>query len=258
MDDLKLSNFVSMIPDCLMTNDERTLFDWLVFKCSYNFDWYRHSITQVQRETGVKRKMQDSILQKFRDLGFLEMKRTYHNGNPYRSFYVHFRVLATCKVLGKLFDVESPTYNTMLGQFRECAAEQKKQTKSRSQTKADEEREAMDTARLNEALRKIDNTWKERVEMYNNGDLTDGKPKRGKTVTALHKSKPAKSNLRILLQDYDTNDIKNSFIAYADEVLRGNIETSQILPYFLKRQGGEFPVFGRFLDKFAADYSYKI
>lgn len=258
MEELKLSNFLSMIPDCLMTNDERTLFDWLVFKCSYNFDWYRHSITQVQAETGVKRKMQDSIFSNFRKLGFLEMKRTYYNGNPYRSFYVHFRMLATSKVLGYLFRENSPTYNVMMQQFRECAAEQKKQTKSRSQTKADEEREAMGTARLNEALRKIDAVWKRRIEMYNDGELTDGKPQRGKTVTALHKSKPAKSNLRILLQNYEPDDIKNAFVAYADEVLRGNIETSQILPYFLKRQGSEFPVFGRFLDEFAANYSYKL
>ncbi len=246
-----------MIPDCLMTNDERTLFDWLVFKCSYNFDWYRHSITQVQAETGVKRKMQDSVFRKFRELGFLEMKHTYHNGNPYRSFYVHFRVLATCKVLGCLFRENTPTYNTMLKQFHECATEQKKQTKSRPQTKAEAEKETMISERLNEALRKIDDAWKERIGMYNAGDLTDGKPKRGKTVTALHKSKPVKSNLRILLQNYDADDIMRAFMAYADEVLRGNIETSQILPYFLKRQGGEFPVFGRFLDKFAAKYSYK-
>lgn len=256
MDELKLSNFIAMIPDCTMSNDERTLFDWLVFKCSYNFDWYRHSIPQVQAETRIRRKMQDKIISWFKELGFLEVQKTYYQNNPYRSFYVDFSVLSKEKVLQKLFSPGSETYTTMLSQFQKLAQEQKVHVKqSRSQRKREASIEAKRISELNEVQRVMDIVWSERIEMYNDGMLTEERPKRKRVVTKLHKSKPSKELIRKLLTSYEIDDIKNAFIAYVDDLLKGNVTTSHIVPYFLKYEKGDFPVFGKYLDLFATKYS---
>ena len=236
MPGLKLSNIVTMIPDCLMSNDERTFFDWLVFKCSYNFDWFRHSIPQIQNETGVKRRMQDAIITKFKELGFLRCKITYYQNNPYRTFYVDFSELAKDKVLNLLFEEGTPTFDSMFSQFKELAKEQKLQIKrSRSQQKIEGDREQVEAEAFKKLLKEMDETWNSRIRKYNEGELTDGKiPERKKTETKLHKTRQTKTMLKVLRKDYDDRDINNSLLAYADDFLVGNVKVNHILPYFLK------------------------
>lgn len=259
MGDLHLSNFISMIPDYLLSNDERTMFDWLVFKCSYNFDWYRHSIPQVQRETGIKRRIQDNAIYKFKEIGFLQVKKVYYQNNPYRGFYIDFSELSKENILEQIIKRDSATFPIMFLQFKELAKEQKLQRKrSRSLRKKEIEEEKDTRIKFEELLKSLDDTWNNRREMYNNGELTDGiKPERKKSKTSLSKSKTAKALLHKLMEDYDNTSIENALIAFADDFFRGNISCERILPYFLTYENGDFPVMGRYLDKFNSNYSHK-
>ena len=62
--------------------------------------------------------------------------------------------------------------------------------------------------------------------------------------------------LKVLRKDYDDRDINNSLLAYADDFLVGNVKVNHILPYFLKEEKGDFPVFGRYLEIFNTEYSH--
>lgn len=251
-----LSNIVKYIKDYALDNDERTMFDWLVIK-QHDFGVskpFRHSISQIEEATLLSKYLQNRILGKFKELGFLTVGKEFYQNNPYRSFFIDYSILTNPEVLGKIVREGTETYSNLLALFKEWA---KEQAQSRKPATKKQQKAAEDKSKATDALYICLNAkWDERRQMYNNGELTGKKPKRGKSKTSLPKSKNVVMLLGKLLDVYEQQAISNAFTAFSDAVLKDEVRCSAPLSYFLKCEGGDFPVVNQNLDNFNTQYSY--
>ena len=109
----KVSNIIRMARDYKLSNDERTMFDWLVVK-QEDFGLgkpFRHSFSQVEKEIHISKFMQQKIIKHFEDLGFLKKTITYFDNNRFNTFLVDFTILTKPEVLGEIVNAESKTYS---------------------------------------------------------------------------------------------------------------------------------------------------
>lgn len=246
-----------MVKDYKLSNDERTLFDWLVFT-QRGFGVgkpFRHSIPQVKAATNVTRFSQGKIFAHFVKLGFLKLGTDVFNNNTYRSFFVDYSALAQKEVLGQVVHEGTETFSAMLKMFAAWAKEQAKGEKPL--TKKEQKAKEAKLAAVESLLNILNSVWEERVEMYNNGELTSNKPKRAKLVSTLVCKPTTKKVLANLQNVYNDTDIRYAFVAYADDLLRGNTKTDKILPYFLTYDEGAFVVVDRFLEYHSLNYGVK-
>jgi hypothetical protein len=255
-DDIVLSNIVRIVKDYKVSNDERTLFDWLVFtQRGFGVEKpFRHSIQQVKTATNVTRYSQHKCFSRFVELGFLTIAKECYNNNEYRSFFVDYSTLAKKEVLGQIVRKGTETFSAMLKMFEQWAKEQTKGEKP--MTKKEQKAKEAKLASVEPLLNTLNSTWKERIEMFNNGKLTSGKPVRAKTVSMLVCKPTTKKALANLRNVYDDTSIRYAFEAYADNLLTGETKTDQILPYFLTYDEGTFVVVDRFLEYHALHYGY--
>ncbi|RAU81973.1 helix-turn-helix domain-containing protein [Pontibacter arcticus] len=128
------------------------------------------------------------------------------------------------------------------------AAVRKAQREAEQQAKA----KALEIGRLKNLL---NSTYAQRVTMHN-ADKKKGE--RVKSITKLSFLQRNEDALYELSQQYGFEEIENSFIAYADDFLAGNLEVSKLISYFLskKPQTKDFDTFHTYLNKYTADYSY--
>ncbi|MGM9687156.1 MAG: hypothetical protein ACI3YI_13185 [Bacteroidaceae bacterium] len=248
---IKLSTMTKMVGDFLISNDERIFLDWLIYNQN-KFgigNPFRHSIPEIQKETHIARFSQTKILNKF--AGFVYVDITYYQNNPYTTYSVNFELLS--QQLGRLIKDGTPTYDLYLKQIKEWAKEQKKATKppSKREVKEKEQQEA----EINAMIDVLDNVWCDRIKMYNSGELTGEVPSMKKKAVQLARTKNAKNTLSHLMETYDIRSIKCSFVAFADDVLTGEISPNNLLLYFVKSDGHGYPVMENYLACFNACYS---
>lgn len=244
-----------MVKDYKVSNDERTLFDWLVFT-QRGFGVgkpFRHSISQVKAATNVTRFSQDKIFAHFVELGFLKLEKDNFNNNTYRSFFVDYSALAKKEVLGQIVR-EGENFSEMLKMFGRWAKEQAKG--ERPLTKKEQKAKEAKLAAVEPLLTNLSGLYATRVKMYNNGEITGSKPKRTKSSTKLVCNQAAKKQLVRLMEIYDTDDIHSAFMAYTDSILTGETKTNKIIPYFLTFDNGDFVVVDRFLDCYTLNYGH--
>ncbi len=256
IEEIVLSNIVRMVKDYKVSNDERTLFDWFVFtQRGFGVSKpFRHSIPQVKAATNVTRFSQDKIFAHFVELGFLKLGKDNFNNNTYRSFFVDYSALAKKEVLGQIVR-EGENFSEMLKMFGRWAKEQAKGEKPL--TKKEQKAKEAKLAAVEPLLNTLNSVWKERIEMYNNGELTSSKPGRAKLVSTLVCKPASKKALANLQNVYSDTDIRYAFVAYADDLLRGNTKTDKILPYFLTYDEGAFVVVDRFLEYHTLNYGIR-
>lgn len=73
--------------------------------------------------------------------------------------------------------------------------------------------------------------------------------------TKLVINKQIKEKLSAALKRKGEQALKNSFIAYADAVIKEKISPDKLLPYFLSQKNGEYEVLDIYLDYFNSNYS---
>ena len=257
IDDIVLSNIIRYVKDYLVTNDERTLFDWLVF-AQRGFGLtkpFRHSISQVNATTNVSRYLQDKYFNHFVELGFLRMGKDTFNNNEFRCFFVDFSVLANKEVLGRIVREGTDTHNEMLKMFSKWANEQANGEKTKSKREQKILSAKLDA--VEPLLDTLNKCYADRVKMYNNGELTYEMPKRTKSYATLVCTPRCKKLFVALMEKYNNDSIKSAFTAYADDILRGNTKTDKILPYFLTYEDGAFVVVDRFMEKYTLNYGHE-
>lgn len=255
-DDIVLSNIVCQVKDYSVSNDERTLFDWLVFS-QRGFGTtkpFRHSIPQVQTATNVKRYLQDKYFAHFVKLGFLRMGKEPFNNNEFRCFFVDFSVLAKKEVLGQIVREGTETHKEMMKMFENWAKEQAKGEKPTTKREQKILKEKLDV--VEQLLPRLNNLFADRVQKYNSGWLTGKKPKRTKSSAKLVCTQSSKKKFMKLLEIYNPDDIHFAFLAYTDSLLKGETETSKIIPYFLTCEDGSFVVVDRFLEFYTLNYGH--
>lgn len=91
-----------------------------------------------------------------------------------------------------------------------------------------------------------------RINIYNE----DKKYKRAKSQTKLVINRNIKTKLQVALNDKGEVAIRNAFLAYTDQVLKGDISPSKFLPYFLSKNYGEYGVIDTYLDYYNLEYGY--
>ncbi len=255
-DEIVLSNMVQMIADYKVSNDERTLFDWLVFR-QRGFGStkpFRHSIPQVMAATNVTRYSQDKCFAHFVELGFLKLDKESFNNNVYRSFFVDYSALAKKEVLGQIVREGTETFTNMLKMFTAWAKEQAKGEKPVS--KREQKIIAAKLDAVEPLLNRLSTLYADRVEKYNSGWLTGKKPNRTKSFGKLVCTQQGKKQFVKLMEIYSGDDIYNAFMAYTDSILKGETKTDRIIPYFLTRDDGDFVVVNRFLEHYTLDYGH--
>jgi hypothetical protein len=243
-----------MVKDYRVSNDERTLFDWLVFT-QRGFGVgkpFRHSIPQVKAATNVTRFSQGKLFAHFVELGFLKLGTDVFNNNTYRSFFVDYSALAQKEVLSQIVHEGTDTFSAMLKMFKQWAKEQAKGEKP--MTKKEQKAIEAKLAAVEPLLNILNETYSNRVNMYNNGDLTTEKPKRTKNAAALVCTPKSKKQFATLMGIYDNDSINAAFIAYTDALLTEKFKTDKILPYFLTYDEGEFVVVDRYLEYYTLKY----
>ena len=94
--------------------------------------------------------------------------------------------------------------------------------------------------------------YNKRIEMYNKDDDYT----RAKSKTKLVVTKRIKQQLKTALKYRNELQITHSFTAYADDLLKGNLSISKILPYFLSSKDGEYEIIDNYLEHFNIQYGY--
>ncbi|MBO3116520.1 hypothetical protein J4050_07160 [Winogradskyella sp. DF17] len=94
--------------------------------------------------------------------------------------------------------------------------------------------------------------YNKRIEMYNKDDDYS----RAKSKTKLVVTKRIKQQLKTALKYRNELQITHSFTAYADDLLKGNLSISKILPYFLSSKDGEYEIIDTYLEHFNLQYGY--
>lgn len=259
----KVSTILNLARDYKISNDERALFDFLIVK-QEDFGLakpFTHSIQQIFEATHISKHMQNKIIKSFSDLGILIVSKEYVKGNPFRSFYVDFGKLALPNVLNVIIKPETLTFDCYSEWIAELAKEQAKKVKPLS--KAKQRQMDLEAAKAKENSKRIYDAlcqrWKQRIEMFNDGELSGRKPKRGKSYTALPKNRHIMDMLSKLFLFYNSETtIVNAFTAYADSVLEEKINPDNMLAYFLTNENGDYTVVNSYLNTFIATYTHKI
>ena len=255
-----MSNIIRMAHDYLLPIEERMMFDWLVVK-QEDFGLagpFRHSIPQVYEATGVKRYVQDKAIKRFVDMGFLTVGQDYYQNNPYRTFYVDFTILSKPEVLQRIVKAGSDTYLAFSEWTAELSKAQVAGQKPLSKTKQkalarQKEMEIESAKRLHGALCE---QWRQRILMYNEGQLTKRRPERTKEYSALPIGHNTIGLLCKLLSVYDKNSVANAFVAYADKVLKNELKPKNILLYFLTLKDGDFVVVNEMSNYYTMNYGH--
>ncbi len=254
----KVSNILRMARDYRLSIEERMMFDWLVVK-QEDFGLekpFRHSIPQVQEATGIARHSQEKAMKHFTSLGFLKIGTDYYQNNPYRTYFVNFSILGKPEVLREIIKADTETFKDFSEWINELAAKQAKQEKPLSKTKQKqlEKEKAKAEADTEILYNRLCETWKSRVDLYNNGELTGEMPKRTKIYDQLPLGLNGKRLLWRLSKKYDGQTICNAFVVYADGCLIETIKPRNIFLYFLKYEDGDFPVVDDMINYHALNY----
>ena len=255
--DIRLSTIVNNVKDYNMTsNDERTLFDWLVIK-QYDFGLgkpFTHSVAQVQEATLTTKYIQKQTFEKFVKMGFLTLGTERYLNNPYRTYFVDFFVLSKPEIIGQLIKPETKTYCNLISVFSHWASEQKKALKPLSKKRQKEmELEAEAVEKLHTRLVGV---WNSRVEKYNKGELTPGKKpaEHRLPIDTFVPSSNDKKLMTTILKEYSADAVTNAFMVFADDIFTGRISPRHPLPYFLTREEGVFTVMKELYDYFTMKY----
>ena len=231
------------------SNDGIVFFDWLVMTAIWKgYTEFTYPIHKILKTTKVSRRQQEKYTQQFIDLGFLKVFTRSNNEGRYRSYFVDFSILKTPGVLNQIIDDTDSSFKRWATYH---AARQKKATKA----SAIELANSSDS--INATRQLLEDTYNERLRMYNEGKLTGQKPNRLKRTTELSNTKAIKDKIGKLLLQHSDQAINHAFLAYSDDILRGSIKPNKILQYFLAEEDGEFKVFDSYLNKFNMDYSYE-
>lgn len=256
--DIPLCCNILRLQSYLLAPDELILFDWLVVKqISFRYKPFHYSQMRVEDETRIKRTRQEAIIAKFKEWGIIdvEVRQNEVTKGQVRYFSVLFNQLSDNSVLEKII---SPTALLYIDFRQYLLYHSEQQSLVLNPRKKEED---TDTTDAEEAYQMLNRIYDERRIMFNEGRLTNGVvPDRLKSHTQLQYNKTIAKRLQRLLRRYEGNTIRNSFIAYVDNMLVGKdyvVPTNQ-MAFFLSynKEEESFNVFDFYLNKYNLSYSF--
>jgi hypothetical protein len=148
-----------------------------------------------------------------------------------------------CEYLGKYFEEE---HRPSLNKFFTF------DTISKSKLKYIEKKIVDENEYVVQMLEELQGVYDRRIEMYNKDDTQT----RAKSKTKLVVTSRIKQQLKTALNYRNELQITHSFTAYTDDLLKGNLSISKILPYFLSSKEGEYEIIDTYLEHFNIQYGY--
>lgn len=252
---------VSRLGAYILAPDETIFFDWLVTKSVvvFKFKQFYYSQEKIEKETRIKRYALERIIKRFTAMGFLTVETKQKNEEPGRSRYYSIDFSKVVERLPEIVDQGHQHAKPMETYFSALSRMQKR--KRRQDTETPKER--TNKAIADRVYNKFNEVYESRVEMYNNGELTEGpRPERAFDAVMFERSAPINALLSKIGKAYDLDTIENSFIVFVDEMLKDQSfrrSISSPLAFFLEydEQRESFIVFSSYLKKFRDNYSHK-
>lgn len=226
----------------LLELDEIVFFEWLVFKqISFGIgNPFYHSKQKIEEETKLARRRQEACVKLFERLGFLETELRYNKcaGANVKFYSVDFKALQNRAILSKIVDMNSPNFKAFLEFFKDI----KKGCRNE----------------MKDIMSVLNELYNDRVEMYNEGKLTDEKPDRMKNKTELPTNNAIIAALNKMLMRYSPTTLKQSFMAYSDSILKKEQNPKHIMANFISYDSSNdsYPVMEYYLTEFISCYSY--
>lgn len=241
----------------LLADDEVILFDWLTIKQSLIFGYkpFYYSLERIERETRLKRRRIERVIKRFCAMGMLRVETSQKSDSPGRVRYFLMNFRGVVERLPEIIDQESDTADDFNRYFKALANLQVRADRGKESKR---EREAREHAE--ELYELLNETYLERIDMFNAGKLTDEAPDRIKVKTRLAQDRTIFAKLIALSAKYDDETICNSFIVLCDDFLKKSKATRKVenlLKYFLTHRPDEdvFSVVNLYLTKFQKSYS---
>lgn len=253
----------------LMPPDESLFFDWLIIKQSFVFkdEWFYYSRDRINDEIHIKKDRLNVIVKRFEAMDILSVKTEQKPNEVGRTRYFKVNYGEISKRLNEFIDESNPVYRIFELYFQALT----RRADNRERGTFEESQYKKNLASYTQEIYDIlCNAYKDRVEMYNGGELNFQRSQRPKRkINAANLARTAKVNrlLRDLSKIYDATSIEYSFIAYSDALIRAKHTESgerylkkveKPLAYFLTTDAdGYFPVVNEYLDYFLNHYSHQ-
>lgn len=241
----------------LLSVDEVIMFDWLTVKQSLIFGYkpFYYSLERIEKETRLKRRRVERVIKRFCAMGILQVATMQKSDSPGRVRYFRVNFAEIVERLPEIIDQENGDAGAFKRYFKALANCQSRADKGKQTS-----REREDRTHAEQLYNALNNAYWNRIDMYNNGELTKEKPERLKTKTALTKDKSVINHLQKISERYDDETIKMAFIVLCDEFLKGEKAASNIgnlIKFYLtyKQETDSFNVVDRCIGKFQKDYS---
>lgn len=233
------------------------LFEWFVIKGkSFGYKEFYQSLRNIREETGIKRAKAEKIISKFKEIGLLQCEI---KGMPkVRHFIVDFSFLAKVTKLSLFYKKEHVHEALIWFKELEKQAKKKKQNKTKGKDQKGLDRN------LESLIIRLNHTFNSRREVCNEENKKEAIKKETSRYNHLSKTEIPISllnqhQLSLMLDHYKVDTIENSFIAYADNVFKGNEEPYNMMNHFLMfdESKGTWSVFDYYLNHFNTNYSMK-
>ena len=245
----------------LLPPDEVIFFDWAVTKTVkvFNFQPFYYSQERIEEETRITRRPLERIIKRFSAFGILKTETRIKPDKIGRTRYFIIDFTEVVKRLPELIDQSHTHFEAMKFYFTSLSKFQKSQPKGNNKLSS-----KMVKYNANKVMEVLNKTYRERVEMYNRGELgkQDGfAPDYAITPVDFERSTTLDLKLNNLSKTYSLDTIRGAAIAFFDWYLceerqRGKIK--RCLDYFLTYdEYGGFTTFNSSLANFRKKYSYK-
>lgn len=241
----------------LLTDDEVILFDWLTIKQSLIFGYkpFYYSLERIEKETRLKRRRIERVIKRFCAMGMLRVETCQKSDSPGRVRYFRMDFKGVVEKLPEIIDKDKETAEEFFRYFKALANLQIRADKGK-----ESRRERKDREHAEELYNLLNETYWNRIDMFNAGKLTEEKPDRIKTKIRLAKDRTTITKLIALSAKYDDDTIRGSFVVLCDDFLMESKATRKVenlLKYFLayRQEEDAFSVVNLYITKFQKSYS---
>lgn len=217
--------------------DEVIFFEWLILKkASFGSEKFFYQQNRLMNDLGVKRSRLETIKSKFIDeYGLIIEKGGFNNVTHFivNEFFIRAYVKENIKN-----SIQKDHLKILLS-FK---------------ISANKSNQSIDPEYIENLIYDLTQIYNEARERQNFKN-----PEEQLNATELPFNKKTKNQLTELARNYETNTIKNAFLAYSEAIVNKIDYSNHLLNNFSSYDHGteSFGVFNRYLEKFNRDYSIK-
>lgn len=225
--------FIPLVDNYLEKNNKKNNKEEVINKENYDVDSEKENTLSLFNDYLSSLRYKKNISPTVLNFNYVDLFRAL------KKYEVEF----LCEYLEKYFEKEDKPSLNKFFTFDSIAV---------NKLKYIEQKIADENDYIEQLVYELQSIYNKRIEIYNK----DNDCSKLKSKTKLVVTKKIKQQLKTALKYRDELQISHSFTAYADELLRGKLSISKILPYFLSSKEGEYEIIDTYLECFNLQYSY--